>query len=182
MAYYRRRHHRRRRSFKKSYRRKSYRRRYRKSGGYGKIGVYFAELGAKVYISKHKWRVMHLYAKLIAHSIINRHAHHANASHMQVETALTQPHTRKVKVHKGEYKRLVNHIMCQMIKKNWYSLWYDYKNQKLTSEAQKVLQDARTHAHIHGTDIGKHIPGIPHIGKISLSSLGQDAESIFRNL
>lgn len=133
---------------------KAYRKCRKLSGMINKVGIYFPELGAKVFVSRKKFNVMYNYAKLIVHRIINKHAHH---EHEHPIGPLNRIHElemyriRKGMVKRAQYRRMINHVLVQMVKKNWYSLWYSFKNDQLAEQAQQLLHHAHHHHAIHET-------------------------------
>nr|UOF78960.1 hypothetical protein [Cressdnaviricota sp.]UOF81297.1 hypothetical protein [Cressdnaviricota sp.] len=119
----------------------------RKSGSIGKVGVYFPELGAKVYVSRKKYKVMRTYAKLIVNYVVHHHQKRRTdmevlgENHHDMEEIVADLNKYK-RVPWREYRRMVNHVLVQMIKKNWYQRWYAERNEDLAKQAEHVLMQA----------------------------------------
>lgn len=135
----------------------------RKSGSFGKVGVYIPELGAKVYVARHKYRVMYQFAKLIAHKNLNQHHHKMDAVPLNAldsnNKILHARHLVKKVIPKAQYRKLVQSIIVQMIKKNWYSLWYLNQNDHLATKAEDILDKAHSHQSAHPFNPQHHIAG-----------------------
>lgn len=151
-----------RRSYRKrSYRKRSYRRR---STHKGMIGIWYNKLGAKVYVARHKFKVMHTYAKLILQNMLNNHTQQNQHVVQTIGNVTTdeikqiQQH-RKITINRQQYKHAMNHILSVMIEKNWYSLWYAYKNHKITTEAAHILEHGEDH-HVANNIESKLLGGV----------------------
>nr|UOF76689.1 hypothetical protein [Cressdnaviricota sp.] len=167
----------------KYYRRKSIQK--RKFGTYGKVGIYIPSFGAKLYISRKKYRVMHSYARLIANDIIARH--HMTAEEMQVENQAVNQHAlvhhkSHARMNRKEYFKLIRFIMVRMITNNWYHLWYLNRNHANATHAAAVLEHGKQYGRITEKEELQKLGGAIHNPVKDVEGLFNKVGKSFLNL
>lgn len=180
MAGFRRYYKKRRYSKKRHYKRKRYSAAYRKgywkakrvdrrkSGVGNKVGIYYAELGCKIYISRRKYKTMKVYARLMVNCHLYDHNHKDNSG---------ANNTNDIKGHvqysKRDYRKMIHHVIIRMLQTNWYHNWYMQKNLGLAEQAYHVLT--------HEANQSRIVPGIKNV-EHTVEKIGEHALSSVKSM
>lgn len=104
-------------------------------------------VGATMYISRRKYKVIDYYAKLM----IRCHVHKKHHEVLKEPTTMNlEKHRKHKKLLTKNYKTLVRLTKEKMVLRDWYAHWQYWKEKDLAEKAEHVLKEGKKrHLHEH---------------------------------